>query len=580
MFYFSIDFSLKPYSIIHNGDAFVQETEEWLLLTDRHFQDNYPEINIGKEFSAGNFSILKDLHVGFSIIFYSKKTHKLQVFRDLFGIKSIYFSLINDKICISDRIKSLQETGENNLDNKYIKAYLDFEISDQNINADTFFSNIKRVLPGHILTYEINNLKQEPNESLVHFEASNEDFLEVIKEKIKDFSLKFESVGTYLSGGLDSGLISILLNYESKKHTAFYFKTDSELTEDETLAEEIAENFGFPLKKISPPIVDIVILKDWASKSMQPELMLFPAEIFAKIINSGNEKVLLSGHGGDTIAGEGLEYLEIQFENRAFKSLKNSLFLYYSKKVASWEKIGKSETFQSFLSGYFLKKSLQIFQKNALWPALKLIFRLFQDFDLSVFDLFDRINLKSILSKLNKKSPTQFKGVDFASLFLKTGTRHQKSQLNSNFIGLGVHALETFGLIDELTNSRTLYPLLDARLLNISLFQSPLEKFSHGRGRGTIRQALEKVAPENLTNRTGKGDFDKLIEAIFKDLWESYGKLIPDNHEVWKYADKNIYNNVSGFDSDPIFTEKINKDDLWYVQRTMYLAIWLDVLGS
>ncbi|MBK9509714.1 MAG: hypothetical protein IPO04_09705 [Cytophagaceae bacterium] len=105
MFYFSIDFSLKPYTIIHNGDAFVQETEEWLLLTDRHFQDNYPEINIGKEFSAGNFSILKDLHVGFSIIFYSKKTHKLQVFRDLFGIKSIYFSKI--------MIKSASQTVSN-----------------------------------------------------------------------------------------------------------------------------------------------------------------------------------------------------------------------------------------------------------------------------------------------------------------------------------------------------------------------------------------------------------------------------------------------------------------------------------
>jgi hypothetical protein len=194
--------------------------------------------------------------------------------------------------------------------------------------------------------------------------------------------------------------------------------------------------------------------------------------------------------------------------------------------------------------------------------------------------LFQRIKLRNIVRKLKTIKHKHKEEIDFAGLFFKNGTAHQNRQFNSNFIGLGIHALETFGLVDEITNTQTLYPLIDQRLLEISLFQSPLEKFAHGRGRGSIRIALEKIAPDFLTNRTGKGDFDLLIENIFKKLWDKYGKTLPEDHQVWQFADKNIYNKAIENDSDPIFTEKINKNDLWYLQRTMYLAIWLEVMES
>jgi len=580
LFYFSVDFSGKTPVLHLNGDAPFIQNEEHVIYTDKHFNENYPGITVYEFLKNENYSFLSELHLGFSIIFYNKKNHKLLVFRDLFGIKSLYFSQENKKITISDQIKPLVRNGKEQLNRPYIKDYLSFQISDQNISSETFFENIHRILPGHMLTGENGEIKQIPNEFLGDFKPNEFNFQEILSEKIKNITNKSGQVGSYLSGGLDSGLISILLNQNSEKYPSFYFKTDAEITEDEEIAEKISEINNFPIHKISPPEIEIETLKNWASKSMQPELMLFPAEIFAYIIKTGNQKILLSGHGGDTIAGDGLEYLEILFENGEYKNLKNSLFLYYSQKNKAWKKIGYNDPFRAFLTDYFLKKSFILFQKNRLIVSLKATFKLFFAFNLSIFDLFPRIKLRNIVRKLKTIKHKLKKEIDFAGLFFKNGTAHQNRQFNSNFIGLGIHALETFGLVDEITNTQTLYPLIDQRLLEISLFQSPLEKFAHGRGRGSIRIALEKIAPDFLTNRTGKGDFDLLIENIFKKLWDKYGKTLPEDHQVWQFADKNIYNKAIENDSDPIFTEKINKNDLWYLQRTMYLAIWLEVLES
>lgn len=580
MFYFSVDFSGKTPVLHLNGDAPFIQNDEHVIITDKHFNENYPGITVDEFLKNENYSFLSELHLGFSIIFYNKKNHKLLVFRDLFGIKSLYFSQENKTITISDQIKPLVRNGKEPLNIPYIKDYLSFQISDQKISSETFFENIHRVLPGHMLTGENDGIKQIHNDFLGDFNQNDNNFLEILYEKIKIIDKNFENVGSYLSGGLDSGLISILLNKNAKKHPSFYFKPDNQITEDEEIAEKISEINNFPIHKISPPKIEIENLKNWASKSMQPELMLFPAEIFAGIIQSGKQNILLSGHGGDTIAGDGLEYLEILFENGEYKNLKNSLFLYYSQKNKAWKKIGKDDPFRAFLADYLLKKSFILFQKNRSIVSVKAIIKVFFAFNLNIFDLFQRIKLRNIVRKLKTIKHKSKKEIDFAGLFFKNGTIHQNRQFNSNFLGLGIHALETFGLVDEITNTQTLYPLIDQRLLEISLFQSPLEKFAHGRGRGSIRIALEKVAPEFLTNRTGKGDFDLLIENIFKDMWENYGKNLHHDHTVWNYADKNIYNKAIENDSDPIFTEKINKNDLWYLQRTMYLAIWLEVLES
>src|SRR3990167_6329982 len=91
----------------------------------------------------------------FTIALYDKKKKKLILARDHFGIKPLYYSILNSKnLIFSSEIKPLLNSNliGRKANEKTIYRYLRYRVHDD--TDETFFNNIKRLMPGELLIVE------------------------------------------------------------------------------------------------------------------------------------------------------------------------------------------------------------------------------------------------------------------------------------------------------------------------------------------------------------------------------------------------------------------------------------------
>jgi len=174
----------------------------------------------------------------FAIALYDKKNKKLILARDQFGIKPLYFSVLEDslKILFSSEIKPLFYSGlvDKKPNDRIIYRYLKYRIHDD--QRETFFENIYRLLPGEMMTAtsaisNIQNQRSKLNIKVKKYSNLENDLLKISLSKKKNLSendveqfrrklvaavkIRLVSevpVGTCLSGGLDSSTIAAVAN--------------------------------------------------------------------------------------------------------------------------------------------------------------------------------------------------------------------------------------------------------------------------------------------------------------------------------------------------------------------------------
>ena len=92
----------------------------------------------------------------FSIVIYDIKKKKIIIARDRLGIKPLYFRKIKNNYYFSSEIKPLLKLANYSQDFNTIYNY--FEYSFYENKNDTFFREIKQILPGHYYTLKNNKI--------------------------------------------------------------------------------------------------------------------------------------------------------------------------------------------------------------------------------------------------------------------------------------------------------------------------------------------------------------------------------------------------------------------------------------
>ena len=187
--------------LIHNGIKFKTESDTEVLL------NSY--IYWGEKF-------IQKINGMFSFAIYDSIKNKYYVFRDRFGIKPLYYSIINDQLKFASESQAL--TFKNNsLDQDAINAYLLGMFVPGKLS---FFKDVYKLLPGNYLKietqkvsiHEYYNLENTINESseIINFEKTDS----LLKKTISEHLNSDVKVLNYLSAGLDSSLIA---KYSSEK---------------------------------------------------------------------------------------------------------------------------------------------------------------------------------------------------------------------------------------------------------------------------------------------------------------------------------------------------------------------------
>lgn len=142
----------------------------------------------------------------FAVVFYNVITKEYFIGRDRLGIKPIYISEKNNSLIVSSEIDSIFKLGAYEINDFAVRQYRKLRMT---VNGDTLYNGIQFLKPAHYKTnkgeYRYWDL------DISEKEAPNDEELKwLITDAVALRERSDVPQGTYLSGGLDSTIISFL----------------------------------------------------------------------------------------------------------------------------------------------------------------------------------------------------------------------------------------------------------------------------------------------------------------------------------------------------------------------------------
>ncbi len=319
----------KQIVIVFNGEIYnYLELKEELSKTGVTFKTNSDTEVILKLYEKEGPSSFQKLDGMFAFSIYDKKKDKVFIARDFFGEKPLYYYQNGDQIIWSSELKSLiYKLGQRP---PISTAGLNLYFRLTYIPAPyTIYQGIRKLEANHymVLDLKTQHLSILPIEKDVLEEDKKNITLEDAKKKVKE--LVYQSVssrsiadvplGTFLSGGVDSSIVSLCLAQHKSSpietfSIGFEKKSFDETDKSRTVAELINSNhheFIINEKDLEENVNEILLNFDepFADSSSLPTFL---------VSNRTREHVTvaLTGDGGDEMFGGYNKYYVGKMNNK------------------------------------------------------------------------------------------------------------------------------------------------------------------------------------------------------------------------------------------------------------------------
>ena len=348
----------KRYVIVFNGEIYnYKKLREKLISKNLHLQTNSDTEVLLESIANFGLDFIKEINGMFAFVLYDRESNCIYLFRDRLGIKPIFFSLNKKQIIFSSEIKPLISSGlvSKEINFNAISSYFSFRF---NYGVGNFFKNIHSVEPGQFVkldsknftkkkywNYPLNNEKFNLNE-----ESMIEKCGELIEEVTSEHLVSDVPIGSLLSGGLDSSLLTSIMSKKNDKKFRTFSASFDDIDYDENKFSKIIS------EKVKSDHLNVVLnSSDYENKlnntiihSASP--LSIPHEIalnslFDQI--SKHTKVVISGEGADEMFGgygrvqsSGFDYEKIKFVKKFVpQNLQSSILkLFGSNKEFDWNK--------------------------------------------------------------------------------------------------------------------------------------------------------------------------------------------------------------------------------------------------
>ncbi|MBL52197.1 MAG: asparagine synthase (glutamine-hydrolyzing) [Candidatus Marinimicrobia bacterium] len=229
----------------------------------------------------------------FAFVIYDLKNKNFFVARDRLGIKPLYYRNIGNKWIFSSEISSLLSLEDSEFDNFGLRQYKKLRMT---IKGYTVFKDIKIFPPGYFLhNYQF---KQYWNFKIIQKDKPDEENLRwLIEDSVRLRKRSDVPVGAYLSGGLDSTILTALLRPDDSWTVGF--KELNEFEWSNIANENIRSNHHQIVvgKKEYLDTAKWMIRKRREPLSVPNEVLIYLMTKQVKIKNT----VVLSGEGADEL---------------------------------------------------------------------------------------------------------------------------------------------------------------------------------------------------------------------------------------------------------------------------------------
>ncbi len=257
-----------------------------------------------------------DYFIGmFAFAIYDTRDNSLFIARDHFGIKPLFYTMIGNAFAFSSELKTLVRIDgfDKSINSKALVSCLNYLWISGN---DTMFNGCFKLPAAHYLTLKDDHLTIKCYWQLddqKYFEGSENQIKQELTKELEDAVRRHMvadvPVSTFLSGGLDSSLISVLAKENNDDLSTFTIgtrKSDKkieQMPDDEKYAKKVAGLFNIRNNVIH---LEPNILKELPEMAYTlDEPIGDPAAIntylICKTARERGIKVLLSGMGADEI---------------------------------------------------------------------------------------------------------------------------------------------------------------------------------------------------------------------------------------------------------------------------------------
>ena len=305
--------------LIFNGEIYnFKELRDELIKKGIKFKGNSDTEVLLKLYTLEGTNMLSRLNGIFAFAIWDMRDQKLFLARDNFGVKPLYYSLLDKGFFFASELKALTPiiNDDNELNYNALQSYLTFLWCP---GRDTPIKSVSKLLPGEAMIVQKGKVKncwkwyQPPvlknqSKKLITYENAILGVRKHLSTAIHRQMIADVPVGAFLSGGLDSSAIVSLASKIDKDISCFTIDLiggqEKGNVEDLPYAKKVAKYLNIKLnvvevdsKKMAGDIEDMVKILD--------EPLADPAALnvyyITKMAKEQGIKVLLAGTGGDDI---------------------------------------------------------------------------------------------------------------------------------------------------------------------------------------------------------------------------------------------------------------------------------------
>ena len=221
----SFTYQGNTYVIVYNGQIYnTEELKENLKQNNIPLESHSDTEILLKAYVLYKEEIVHKLNGIFAFAIWNEKEKTLFMARDHFGVKPLFYTIYNNHLIFASEVKAiLQYPGVSPvLDRQGISEM--FGIGPAHTNGITAFKNIYELKPANYMVYNESGihlkrywkLKSKPHKD--NFEQTCEKVQYLLEDSIKNQLVSDVPLCTFLSGGLDSSIITLYAAEYCKNH--------------------------------------------------------------------------------------------------------------------------------------------------------------------------------------------------------------------------------------------------------------------------------------------------------------------------------------------------------------------------
>lgn len=482
----------NKYAIVYNGELYNTEDLRKALISEGYSFESYSDTEVLLvSYIHWGLNCVKYINGIYAFAVWNDSDNKVFMARDPLGVKPLFYTIKGNSLIFGSEIKTL-------LAHPYVEPILTkeglteiFALGPARSLGSGVFKDIHEVPPANYMIYDKDRLKIKEYWKLkcyVHTEDENttaDHVKNLLIDAVKRQLVADVPVCTFLSGGLDSSIISEVAAFEFKKKGLVL----------DTYSIDYENNDAFFKSNEFEPTSD----REWALK-------------MSKYINSNHHNIINSSEDLASSLVDSVKASDLP----GMADIDSSLYL-FCKEIRKHATVALSgECADEIFGGYpWFRRPEDIYTDTFPWSksvsARKQL----------LSDELKSLDLEGYLNEEYQKSIKQVPHLDGESKL-----EHRMRELF--YLNMKWFMITLLNRKDRMSMSNSLevrVPFADYRLVEYA-FNIPSEiKFCNNREKGILRKALRGILPDDVIDRkkspypkTHNPEYTRIVQNWMRDI--------------------------------------------------------------